>query len=261
MYAIKTGTKTVTTSFTYECFEIGQYLAFKATAQSSNSRKSVERQGIAAKSAVRTLATGKFPEGERGSRFMLLTDEQIEGVQKRGYAFFVDHRNEKINKAPRPEIYDYLVAGGDIKNVLRLDGWNQFYDLNDEIVPTGMAFDYIQSHVENSRYDLAKVVDILRQRDDVFFAEGEDREYWQIDKERPEIKSIPYYNRESGRSAYVPFIWLPSPEIMKVLEADMSNRYKIVFEQDLLGLRAGGAAKFEDFYAAPPYSYDEDDEG
>lgn len=258
-YEIQTGSKTVTTRFDFECFEIGKYLAFKATAQSSNSRKAEVRQGIAAKSAIRTLKLGKFPEGERGAYYHLFTDEQLAGIRKVGWGFLADYRKDKINKAERPGIFDYLVAGGDPSNVLRTDGWNQFYSLDDEIVPTAVWFDYIDAHIDNSRYDLAKLVDILRTREDVEFFDGGERQYWKVDADRPEIKSIPSYNAEGGRTQYAPFFWLPSLEVMKLLEADMSNRYKTIFEQDLLGLRAGGAAKFEGFYDAPPYEYDEDE--
>lgn len=218
------------------------------------------RQGIAAKSAIRALKQGKFPTGETGSRYGLLTDEQVAGIRRVGWNFLADYRNDKVNKAPRPGIYDYLVGGGDPANVLRTDGWNQFYTLDDEIMPTAVWFDYIDAYIENTRYDLSKVVDILRERDDIVFPES--RDHWTVDKDRPEIQRIPYYNADGGRTTYVPFFWLPTMEAMKLLEADMSNRYKTIFEQDLLGLRAGGAAKFDEFYAhTPEPAADEDDDG
>jgi hypothetical protein len=255
-YAIQTGSKTVTTSFDFECFEIGEYIAFKATARSSNSKDAEVHQGIATKSGVRTLKQGKFPNKVH---YGLLTDEQIEGIQQVGWNFLADYRNAKINKAPRPDIFDYLVAGGNPANVLRTDGWNQFYDLDDVIVPTAVWFDYIQAHIDNSHYDLAKVVDILRTREDIVFFDGGERQFWKIDADRPEIKSIPSYNAGGGSTQYVPFFWRPSLEVMQLLEADMSNRYKTIFDQDLLGLRAGGAALFEGFYNSTPYECGDDD--
>lgn len=69
------------------------------------------------------------------------------------------------------------------------------------------------------------------------------------------------------------FIWMPSQEdYLKMWERiktypltfSLFDRFQAIFDEDLLGLRAGGAAYHDDFYAADPAESDsessEDDE-
>ncbi len=86
------------------------------------------------------------------------------------------------------------------------------------------------------------------------------------------VASIPYYNERRGRTKTINFVWAPSVEdfrhVWSVAEAyggshPWSDRHQAMFDTDVLGLRAGGAARIKAFFDQPDVGWrheDEDDE-
>jgi hypothetical protein len=123
------------------------------------------------------------------------------------------------------------------------DSCHMIFDVNNEPLPVAVRFDYIDGNMRNGSYDLAKALDILNARDDIYIIHN--------------IESVPYYNRSSSCSSCISFLWRPSVEdyrkmwdrCKKIDKKYASCRmHQAIFEEDLLGLRAGGAAKYDEHY-------------
>lgn len=127
------------------------------------------------------------------------------------------------------------------------------YDAEGKPLPVAVLFNYIDGHMDNAHYDLDKALATLKARDDIRFV-AEDR--W---RDAPDsVQRIPHYNASRGRDYCLAFVWMPSVEDYRRMVAQCEEyespypttmRYRAVFDLDLLGLRAGGAAKHTDFYA------------
>jgi hypothetical protein len=143
---------------------------------------------------------------------------------------------------------------------------HMLFDADLNPLPVGIYMDYIDARLNNKMYDLKKASQILRARTDIqFMNDRGDR----INPNKTSVVfDIPYYNRESDRNRCMYLIWTPSPEDMKALwqkckelrptkkirRGDVVDtmpsveRHRAIFELDLLGLRAGGAALCSDYY-------------
>lgn len=124
---------------------------------------------------------------------------------------------------------------------------HQIYDMDGLPLPVAMEFSYVDGHYDNATYHLDKALEILRKRDDIRFV-APDR-YGQPNG----IHRIPDYNAVNGRTHGIRFVWMPAVEdyrrmMAKYYEMGGYNRHHAVFECDMFGLRAGGAAKYTDFF-------------
>jgi hypothetical protein len=151
--------------------------------------------------------------------------------------------------------YTRFVAGEfHAEDIVFIEGSSHMvFDVERKPLPCAILFDYISAHMDNSRYDLPKALAILKARDDIRF---EAESSW--DK-AGEVSRIPSYNADKDRNACLKFVWMPSVEDYRRMWAKCAEyetkypsteRYRAVFDLDLLGLRAGGAALCNDFYAS-----------
>ena len=129
--------------------------------------------------------------------------------------------------------------------LVRFDNFTcMVYDVNGDVLPVAIWCDYISASIDNYHYNLSKVVSILKKRNDISFVTNG-------------VEPIPHYNNESGLDSYIGFYWQPYIKDYKQMWAKCkkiggdytsNNMYQAIFEEDLLGLRAGGAARFGNFY-------------
>jgi len=156
---------------------------------------------------------------------------------------------EILSKTPYTRFMEGSATAQDI--VFFQGSSHQLFDVDKRPLPVAMRFSYIDGRFDNTVYRLDKALEILRKRDDIRL-EAEDR--WQ----KPgEVNRIPSYNAEPGRDQCIQFVWMPTVEDYRRMVAKCeeiggrypsTNRYQAVFDLDIFGLRAGGAAKFSDFY-------------
>lgn len=111
-----------------------------------------------------------------------------------------------------------------------------------------------EGQVHNGLYDLNKVATILGKRSDIRFVNPRERDS-EVPKGWDPIQSVPYYNADEGRSYYIPCVWMPTREDYLKLSEHLGDRLGLsmdraaaIFDLDLLGLRAGGAARSESYY-------------
>jgi hypothetical protein len=132
--------------------------------------------------------------------------------------------------------------------------------------------EYTSGHFDNGHYDLEKAATHLLTRPDVrLYADTGYRRNRSNLVATPQeaIHNIPGYNSEPGRSQHLLFRWMPSQEDWdKLCAAKKGHKrglmsddvWRTVFELDLLGLRACGAALFTDYYECRSIGGGDDDD-
>jgi hypothetical protein len=125
------------------------------------------------------------------------------------------------------------------------------FDRNGEILPVAQYFDYINAGMCDGRYDLEKALEILKKNPRIHGVTNRGKE------EELQIIPVEYYNRERYCSQYLRFWFEPTLEEQRQLwakqcsygrEYPSTDFYRAVFDLDILGLRAGGAAYYDDHY-------------
>lgn len=210
----------------------------------------VEQQGIVRKPKEITALRQGFFGVNHG--FAVFSDDSLKTINDFGYAGLYENRFEEFDASPTH--YDYIVGGGDPTNIVRFETHDHsFWDINDEIIPTGIHFDYICANMVDRVYDIRKAIDILIARDDVRLVEASDYNRKTLAEriiQKPDnaAQQVPYYNSDAGYSC-LEFFWTPSKEQATILQK-ARNKFETVFNNDWLGLRAGGAAKYDTFWGS-----------
>lgn len=210
-------------------------------------------EGVTSPSGLAAFKKGAvtFPSFAKDMSAVLGDKELVDAMRTHGYL------DDGFHKTLRTYIdgpYTRWAAGGyTIEDIILFEGGaHMVRDWQGVPLPCAILFNYIDAHMHNGSYDLAKALEILKARTDVRFY-GADR--WQEDGE---ILRIPGYNQSAGRTEHLSFVWMPSREdYLKMWERAKTygnrthascDRHRAIFDEDLLGLRAGGAALFNDFY-------------
>lgn len=228
-------------------------------------KSAIVTQGFIDSKNLANMLAGKN-HTTRGDLNILLAEGR-EIMRTHGYIHNISDKKiaAQAEAARRTDVYDAFATGeATADDVVRFDhSSNMLMDRHGEVLPVAILFEYISAHIDNAHYDLTKAAAHLLTRDDitVFPVKG-----W---KDHPDfdavantveeaIASIPYYNAEAGRNRTITFRWSPSVEDYRKMWAEClrigrqypsTTRYQAVFNLDLLGLRACGAALSDDFYA------------
>lgn len=122
-------------------------------------------------------------------------------------------------------------------------------------LPLAVSFDYISNgRISNGTYDLEKLVAHLQTRDDIVFTTQE------VPTQNP-IVNIPSYNSEPGRDKTASFTWIPTLEDYRTVWEEClaygtsypsGEFFRAIFELDMLGLRACGAALAKTYWGNKP---------
>lgn len=268
-YKIKTGAReTITTTRrSHSYFEVSKgVFAFKLTANTISDNPHVEDhsyvlQGLMKRDGITALNKGLQPNSIRG--VCVAPPVTFEAIRRFGYSALTDRGLGSHRDLFREDIYDYLVDGGDVEHVIRIEhSDHSFWRVDGSPLPTGIYFDYISARMHNRAYDLHKALEILAKRGDVTFIDPDKHAYKPLLEKviEPTILKVPYYNADTA-SAYLAFFWTPDQEQAELIGGDSVKRFKTIFDADILGLRAGGAALFDDFHkSVERQSSDYDDE-
>lgn len=226
--------------------------------------------GVCKKSELDSLLSGKalsapghatVSRGIWTSCIIAVRPEYLEVARKVGW------RYDSPNPYEGTDVSDPLTAMENGEEVLFIESHgcsHQLFDLDGEPLPVALFFSYIEGGFDESNYDLAKAVQILKARDDVTLVEGGgERSYRYSSKEIPDddprkyIGKIPNYNAQRNHTTSIAFAWHPSTEDFRAVWEEVSKKDKdpgsdalrlAVFNTDALGLRKGGAAHFNDYY-------------
>lgn len=188
-----------------------------------------------------------------------------------------DHELFKTDAKRGVELFSHFQNGGTADDLVIMDtSSHMLFDRHGDVLPVGIMFEYI-SHgmVTNASYDLTKAAELLLARDDVdvwahqgswkndriAYTNGHSRKEGVKLAETVEeaIFAIPSYNADRARNRCLYFIWKPTREqYSQVWEAakaatrkggyPSTAMHQMIFELDMLGLRAGGAAKYDTYW-------------
>jgi hypothetical protein len=168
----------------------------------------------------------------------------------------------------REDVFEHITANPDLDTIVNIKyDSNMLMDRNGDPLPVALHFDYI-SHggITDGRYDLKLLAAHLLTRDDVWIYPNQGG--WRkddVDRTKRAttveecITEIPYYNRERGSAQTVYFRWMPTLEAYRKMWANCGGKYpstdmhQAIFDLDLLGLRACGAALFDDYHRSTRY--------
>lgn len=177
-----------------------------------------------------------------------------------------DKKKEKEFKRYWEKPFTILKSGVKVTPaILRMyDHTLRYVDDPDKHYPGAVRFDYIEASMHNKCYSLKKVLKILSKKSSIR-VEGPNGLIRLKDVPKEELENhitpVPWYNNEDGRREYIEFWWQPTQKEMDVLADSHNNdrnhdKFKVIFDNDMLGLRKGGAAKFKTYYGE--YNDDED---
>lgn len=232
--------------------------------------KRVSKQGVCTASQLKSLRAGKNIETEP---FFGVSDTVADNIRRFGYLGIAYDEFKQVKGMDK--VFDFVANGGSLENLIRLNSFDHsFWKLDGSVFPYGLRFDYTEAQIDDFAYDLERLVEILRARQDITilaateniesYRTGARRRYNQlpmIAEPGQEIDDIPSYNREDGADHTVTFYWTPTSEQHAFIrEAGARwkghslvsrgrSKYEVIFDEDWLGLRAGGAARFKDFYS------------
>jgi len=147
-----------------------------------------------------------------------------------------------------------------------------------QVLPVGIEFDYI-SHggITDGRYDLEKLAKHLLARNDCKIYKVNYRgDLYDTTKYATTVKEaivdIPYYNANHYCQKTIYFIWQPNAAdyarmwdwcIANNKKYPSTSMHQAIFELDLIGARAAGAALFDSYHKSKEYhnsKYTEDDD-
>lgn len=214
-----------------------------------------KNEGITNKKGIASLKKSGYVSTK--NQYTLLGEEMYADFLHRGYLAFLDYKNKNEDNY-RDDIFDYIVAGGDLARIVCINtSDHSVWRIDGTMFPTPITFDYISAKMNSNTYDIPRALEILMKRNDVIFLDDHN----EIATE-PSVKRVPYYNSDCGHSCLA-FLWKPTQEQADRIYAESkkggfgSRRFQLVFDEDMLGLRAGGAALFDDYYG----EYASEDDG
>lgn len=211
----------------------------------------------------------------------LVPTDILEVARTLGFSSFEDalYRRYKAEPGVYDALYDTLVAGTmTADNLVRIKTYDHtLYDRHERPLPVAIHFSYIDGNISERDYDLEKLAAHLLTRNDVALS-GARYAGWHSDrpekgfkptKAKEAILRIPSYNAQSGRTHTLNFIWQPSVEDYRKLRAYMAEKRggrsdeeggtyssswvrPAIFELDLLGVRAAGAARYDSYFPNYP---------
>lgn len=198
----------------------------------------------AQKMAAGKLASAKNPF-EKHSYVYFANDELMQAINK----YFVGS-DELVEAAKICEKVDLWEAAktGDV-NIVLFNGWdNSWKDVAEKFIPQAIAYSYMNGNMDNSAYQLDKVLEVLRDDSRITFRDFERRRY-NKQEALDVVQPIPYYNTSERRSAQLGFIFSPTvDDMLKINEWIDQNKdkkevvwsrmkYRAIEELDLLGIK------------------------
>lgn len=167
---------------------------------------------------------------------------------------------------------DFLRGAIDLDDIIYLDtGCHMLFDRNKEVIPVGLSFDYTNAAIHEGAYHLEKALGVLAKDPRVIPLITQ-----RAKRLKPEqvpalaIIDVDSCNAEPGRMKTISFTFAPTVEDMRAIWAKAQSydtKYpsttlrQAIFDLDLLGLRAAGAAKYDTFWGVDERPVDDSDCG
>ena len=205
---------------------------------------------------LRNMTTGKT---YNVLQFQIYSKRLKEYIRQHGYHDTIKNLS-KQNDLIRYDVFTAFSQGEATLDDLVMNNFSGYYfsDYNGNALPQALICDYMNGHFDDAHYNLDKAAAHLLTRPDILVQKHQmshHEEYkWQPAKDVNEaITAIPFYNRHSTKYSQIVFRWMPSAaDYAKVIDPkrvwDTTAIFKKIFELDLFGLRAAGAALYNSYY-------------
>lgn len=212
----------------------------------------VRKEGFCCAAAISAFNKGKAQGVQALPNLSLLHKDLFKLAQQKGFVPAWEACEKLSGGAQHEKPYtEFLEGRATLEQVAHAE-WasHMLFDRHGTILPVGHYCDYIEAHMHDGAYDLKKALAILEQDPRVTFV-TESRH-----GNGSPIHDIPRYNRDERRQHYIPMIFSPTAEdAVRLWEAQKAygtqypstKRYEAMFDLDILGLRAGGASRYDSF--------------
>lgn len=228
-------------------------------------KQDTSRQGFIDDANLEKLTKGRAYKTLGHLHILLAESREI--MRTHGYVFYNDKAlSAQFKKFVLDNVFDAIAeerAG--VNDIVEYkNGCHMLFDRFGKPLPVAISFDYIShGRISEANYDLEKLAAHLLTRDDVVIypCKGYSRDSVDTDKvaqnTQEAICAIPYYNSERGKSKTVYFKWIPSLEDYRTMwdecikrggEYPSTHMHHAIFDLDLLGLRACGAALHDSYW-------------
>lgn len=132
---------------------------------------------------------------------------------------------------------------------------HMLFDRHGEILPVAIRFDYSNGGFHSGRYDIDKALAILAK---------DPRVAPVVARGKPQVGGLSvrrvadHFSTDDFNQRHIPFIFAPTVEDMRAIWAKclsygdnyaFGRKYDAIFDLDILGLRAGGATKYENYWS------------
>lgn len=223
--------------------------------------KPTSLQGFARLLAIKDFIDGSAPSIETLPSMSLVPPGFLEHARTNGFPSAVE-KYAKVLERHRGE-GPLQSAQVDLDTIVTIDaGDHMLFDRFGQHLPVAISFDYMNGLMANGAYKLDVARDILL-KDPRVSPLAHNREQCRPGRDlKIEILEVPYYNNDSGTCKFLSFRFAPTTSDMRdIMDKAKSygtayptgERYRAMFDLDTLGLRAGGAAKFDGYYKSEAY--------
>jgi hypothetical protein len=228
--------------------------------------KDVVTCGLARAAELQAFVSGDRDTLVGDRQLCLMPPDFLKKVQLQGY-FLLDEeakgftaQMDEVNSAPLEMPEDWVVVRQD-------HAGHMLFDLDENPLPVGLAFDYTGGCIRDGCYDMDKLVAHLNENPQVTALRSD-----MGAKSKPAritVESVPYYNISPGCTKYASFLFAPTSEQMQQLwetAKRLNKKYpstvlrEAVFELDMLGLRAAGIARSDSYYGVNTPEPEENDD-
>ena len=215
---------------------------------------SKEIEGFAAPESINSFIDHKVAEIAFDPKFKLMPMSFIEDTHKLGFAAALERAENWLSAANQG--YAKLIEEEfTLSNLVQIDfGSHMLFDHEGQILPKAFTFNYINGEIKDGRYDLAKLIELLKDDPRVTPLFEKRTSHLQQDPGVLSIHQVPSYNVSPGCNAYVPFLFSPTKEDMQKMW-EKAKSYQTIYpstklveameDLDILGLSAGGATRFD----------------
>ena len=215
--------------------------------------------GLADAAGVRAVRKGKslpsYPEvphkdSKESGGILAVRSTFVDEFAKYGRSY-VDEKRTDHNTYKDHKVEDPLAAAEAGEDLLLVEACGEkCFDMDGVPYSHPLVFNYIDGHFDNGSYDLKRAVEILLQDPRVELAPDGGERWGDSTEDKVEyIGTIPGYNSEKGRTRCIAFtLRLPRDEYTAAYKGKGEDAYRAlqnyVLNSDMLGLIAGGAAKY-----------------
>lgn len=225
----------------------------------------IAKEGIAHKDSLEQFLKGEAAELVPEDVCLVHPDLR-DALRAKGFTASFDLFRESEDAVSKKPFTDITEKGFDPANLVRLVFSSHLaFDLAGDPLPIAIHCDYVTARMNDGAYHLKKAEAILKADPRIRFIDEKTR--FSSDSDAPGskksfIREVPYYNAQKGCSKFLEFWFMPTAEDAKRLwekQNSYGSRFpstedhRAMFDLDILGLRAGGAAKFDDFDKSEMY--------